>query len=190
MTRNPISRISILAFAAFPGTAIPVIRSHTVIYAGNRIGNNFQTGHNVVIRENNVIGDDCAIGTHGEIAFEVRIGNNVKLHSDCHVYEWTIIEDDVRFNPGVYVLNTKYPYRPGEAPVIEPVVIRQGAIIAARAVLMPGVCIGRHALVGAGALVTKSIPDFTVAYGSPAVCKGDIRTMKDADGKSLYEVKE
>lgn len=166
-----------------------VIRSHTVIYAGNRIGRNFQTGHNVIIRENNIIGDDCAVGTHGEIAFDVRIGNNVKFHSDCHIYERTIIEDDVRFNPGVFVLNTKYPYRPGEAPAIEPVVIRQGAIIAARAVLMPGVCIGRHALVGAGALVTKNIPDFTVAYGSPAVCKGDIRMMKDATGKPLYEVK-
>jgi acetyltransferase-like isoleucine patch superfamily enzyme len=167
-----------------------VIRSHTVIYAGNRIGKNFQTGHNVIIRENNTIGDGCAIGTHGEIAFEVRIGNNVKFHSDCHIYERTVIEDDVRLNPGVFVLNTKYPYRPGEAPVIDPVVIRQGAIIAARCVLMPGICIGRRALIGAGSLVTKSIPDFAVAYGSPAVCKGDIRMLKDETGKSLYEVVE
>lgn len=166
-----------------------VIRSHTVIYAGNRIGKNFQTGHGVVIRENNIIGDDCAIGSQGEVAFEVRIGNNVRFHSDCHIYERTVIEDDVRLNPGVFVLNTKYPYRPGEAPEIEPVIIRQGAIIAARCILMPGVCIGRHALIGAGSLVTKNVPDYAVAYGSPAVCRGDIRTMKDSTGKPLYEVK-
>jgi len=167
-----------------------LIRSHTVIYAGNKIGSRFQTGHQVTIRENNIIGSDCAIGTYGELAFDIKIGNNVKFHSDCHIYEGTLVEDDVRFNPGVFVLNAKYPYRPGQKTRIEPVVIRRGAIIAARCTLMPGVQIGRCAFIGAGSLVTKSVPDFAVVYGRPAAIRGDIRTLKDSSGTLLYEVKE
>lgn len=164
-----------------------IIRDHTIIYAGNKIGKNFQTGHHVVIRENNEIGDDVSIGTFGEIAFNVKIGNNVKFHSDCHIYEDTIIEDDARFNPGVYILNTKYPYRPGEKPIIEPVVVRKGAIIAARAILMPGIEIGKYSLVGAGSLVTKNVPKYAIVYGRPAIVKGDIRDLKNKDGTQAYK---
>jgi acetyltransferase-like isoleucine patch superfamily enzyme len=167
-----------------------IIRSHTVIYAGNRIGSDFQTGHHVTLRENNMIGNNCAIGTYGEMSFNIKIANNVKFHSDCHIYEDTIIEEDVRFNPGVFVLNTKYPYRPGQKPTIDPVIIRHSAIIAAKCTLMPGVQIGRYALIGAGSLVTKNVPDFAVAYGHPAVHRGDIRMLKDSTGQLLYEVKE
>jgi acetyltransferase-like isoleucine patch superfamily enzyme len=162
------------------------IRSHTIIYAGNKIGNNFQTGHHVVIRENNEIGNYVSLGTFGEIAFNVKIGNNVKFHSNCHIYEDTVIEDDVRFNPGVYVLNTRYPYRPGQKPVIEHVLIKKGAIIAAMSVLMPGVEIGKYALVGAGSLVIKNVPDYAVVYGHPAVIKGDIREIKNKKGELQY----
>lgn len=166
------------------------IRSHTVIYAGNIIGKNFQTGNHVIIRENNNIGEDCSIGTYGELGFNIKIGNNVKLHSDCHIYEDTIIEDNVRFNPGVFVLNTKYPYRPGEKPVIEPVTIKDGAIIAAGSTLMPGIIIGKQALIGAGSLVTKSVPDHALAYGHPATVKGDVRDIKDSKGRKAYGFRE
>jgi len=165
-----------------------VIRSHTIIYAGNKIGKNFQTGHHVIIRENNQIGNDVTIGSFGEIAFNVKIGNNVKFHSDCHIYENTVIEDDARFNPGVYILNTKYPYRPGEHPIIEHAIIRQGAVIAARSILMPKIEIGRYALVGAGSLVTKNVPEYAIVYGRPAVIKGDIRDLKNSDGTQIYKV--
>ena len=165
-----------------------VIKEYTIIYAGNKIGNNFQTGHHVLIRENNEIGDNVSIGSYGEIAFNVKIGNNVKFHSDCHIYEETVIEDDVRFNPGVFVLNTRYPYRPGKKPIIEPVIIRKGAIIAARVILMPKVEIGKYALVGADALVTKDVPEYTIVYGRPAEVKGDIRNLKNLDGTKIYQI--
>jgi acetyltransferase-like isoleucine patch superfamily enzyme len=166
-----------------------VIRSNTIIYSGNLIGNNFQTGHNIVIRENNEIGNNFNIGTFGEIAFRVRIGNNVKFHSNCHVYEHTIIEDDVRFNPGVYILNTKYPYRPNQKPIIDPVIIKKGAIISACSIIMPGVEIGKYALIGADSLVTKNVPDYAIVYGHPAIIKGDIRELKNKNGKIQYNLK-
>ncbi|MEK6932302.1 MAG: transferase [Nanoarchaeota archaeon] len=165
-----------------------IIRDNSIIYAGNKIGNNFQTGHHVLIRENNNIGDNVSLGTFGEVAFNVIIGNNSKFHSDCHIYEGTLIEEDVRINPGVYILNTKYPYRPGEKPLISPVTIRKGAIISAGSILMPGIEVGRYSLVGAGSLVSKNVSEYAVVYGRPAVIKGDIRELKNPDGSQAYLV--
>ena len=71
------------------------IRSGTVIYAGTRIGNNFQTGHNVVIREENEIGDDVCIWSNTVLGYGCRLGNRVKLHCNITVGEFTVIEDDV-----------------------------------------------------------------------------------------------
>src|SRR5437016_3437511 len=71
------------------------IRSHTVIYAGNRIGASFQTGHSVMIRELNEIGDDVSIGTHSVIEHHVKIGNRVRIHSNVFIPEYSILEDGV-----------------------------------------------------------------------------------------------
>ncbi len=165
-----------------------VIRDHTIIYAGNKIGNNFQTGHHVVIRESNIIGNDVSIGTFGEFAFNIKIGNNVKFHSGCHVYEYTIIETGARFNPGVYILNTKYPYRPNKDPEISNVLVKENARISAKCILMPGVIIGKWSLVGAGSLVTKNVEDYALVYGRPAKVKGDIRNIKDENNNQVYDV--
>lgn len=164
-----------------------IIRSNTVIYAGNKIGSNAMIGHHVVMRENNEIGNKFKIGSFGEIAFNVKIGNNVSFHSDCHVYEETVIEDNVRFNPGVNVLNTKLPYRPGKKPIIEGVNIKEGAIVTARSTLMPGVVIGKRSLVGAGSLVTKDVPEYAVVFGRPAKFSRDIRELKDESGEPHYK---
>lgn len=163
-----------------------IIRSHTVIYAGNKIGNCFKTGHHTVIRENNYIGNDVSIGTYSEIAFNVNIGNNVKIHSDCHIYENTIIEDDVRMNPGVFILNTKYPYPKKAKSVLDGCKIRKGAVIAARSTIMPGVEIGSNTLIGANSLVLNNVAPYSIVYGNPASFKKDIRDIKDKDGNSLY----
>jgi len=163
-----------------------VVRGHSTIYGGNNIGDNFQTGHYVFIRENNKIGDNVSIGSYSEIAFDVKIGNDVKVHSDCHIYEETVIEDGARLNPGVFVLNTKYPYRPGKEPEIESVIIKEKAKIGACSIIMPGVTIGKEALIGAGSLVTKDVPDYAIAFGRPAQVKGDVRELKDKEGKPRY----
>ena len=71
-----------------------VIRSHTIIYAGTRIGARLQTGHSVLIRENTRIGDDCSIGSGSVVEFKVVMGNRVRLHSQCFVPEYSVLEDD------------------------------------------------------------------------------------------------
>ena len=145
-----------------------ILRSHTVVYAGNRIGENFQTGNKVNIRESNEIGNNVSVGTLSVIEHHVRIGNNVRMHSQVFVPEYTVIEDDAWLGPSVVVTNAKYPLSKDVKETLAGPVIRKGAKIGANATILPGVVIGVNSLVGAGSVVTKDVPDNAVVAGNPA----------------------
>ena len=81
------------------------IRRGTIIYIGSRIGSNFETGHNVVIREENIIGDNFRIWNNSVIDYGCQIGNNVKIHNKVYVAQFTVIEDDVFIAPGATCAN-------------------------------------------------------------------------------------
>jgi acetyltransferase-like isoleucine patch superfamily enzyme len=144
------------------------IRSHSVIYAGNVIGCNFQTGHAVMIREKNIVGDDVSIGTHSIIEHHVKIGNQVRIHSDVFIPEFSILEDGCWVGPNVVFTNAMYPLSPSAKENLKGPRLMMGAKIGANATLLPGVTIGRNALVGAGAVVTQDVPDNAVVVGNPA----------------------
>lgn len=145
-----------------------LIRSHTVIYAGNRIGLRFQTGHGVLIREENDIGDDVSIGSGSIIEHHVRIGSRVRLHSNVFVPEFSVLEDDCWLGPNVVLTNAKYPRSPDVKEKLAGPTIGPGAKIGANATLLPGVQIGRRALIAAGAVVTRDVPPEAVVAGNPA----------------------
>lgn len=145
-----------------------VLRSHTVIYAGNRIGANFQTGNKVNIRESNEIGDNVSIGTLSVIEHHVRIGNGVRMHSQVFVPEFTVIEDGAWLGPNVVITNAKYPLSPRVKETLAGPVVKKGAKIGANATILPGLVIGENAFVGAGAVVVKDVPDNAVVAGNPA----------------------
>lgn len=145
-----------------------VIRSHTVIYAGNIIGAGFQTGHGVNIREHNTMGDNVSIGTHSVIEHHVTIGHNVRIHTKVFVPEFSVLEDNCWLGPGVMVTNAKYPQSNGVKDRLKGAHIERGAIIGANAVLLPGIRIGAGAIIGAGAVVTKDVPAGVVVAGNPA----------------------
>lgn len=145
-----------------------VIRSHTVIYAGNVIGDDFQTGHGALVREENRIGNNVSIGSHTIVEHHVTIGDNVRLHSNVFVPEFSILEDDCWIGPNVVITNARYPRSRNVKEQLRGATIRRGAKIGANATLLPGVVIGANALVGAGAVVTRDVPEGAVVVGNPA----------------------
>lgn len=140
------------------------IRSGSVIYQSVSIGHRFETGHHVVIREENEIGNSVSIWTNSIVDYGCRIGSQVKIHSHCYLAQYTVIEDDVFIAPGVIFANDKYPV----SSHLEGPQVRRGARIGVNVTLLPGVVIGKEALVGAGSVVTKDVPDRTVVVGNPA----------------------
>jgi len=145
-----------------------IIRSHTVIYAGCNIGNEFQTGHGVLIRENNTIGDNVSIGSHSVLEIENRIGSNVRIHSNCFIPEFVIIEDGAWIGPSVTVLNVPHPPCPRFADCAKSVHIKRNAKIGGNVTIGPRLTIGRNSLIGMGSVVTTDIPDDVLAFGNPA----------------------
>lgn len=148
-----------------PGT---VLRSHTVLYRGVRVGARFATGHGVLIREGTVVGDDVSIGSHTVLEHHVTVGDRVRIHSACFIPELTVLEDRAWIGPGVRITNARYPNRPDTKANLEGVTVGRDAIVGAAAVLLPGVRIGADATVGAGAVVVRDVPDGAIVVGNPA----------------------
>jgi acetyltransferase-like isoleucine patch superfamily enzyme len=161
-----------------------VIRSHTVIYAGNVIGDHFQTGHGVMIREENRIGDDVSIGTHSIIEHHVEMGNGVRVHSNAFIPEFSVLEDECWIGPCVVITNARYPRSPRAKEMLQGPLVRSRAKVGAGAVLLPGVTIGRDALVGAGTVVVRDVPDGKVVVGNPA------RIINDISKLSAYDIEQ
>lgn len=145
-----------------------LIRSHTVIYAGNKIGKNFQTGNKANIREFNEIGDNVSVGTLSVVEHHVKIGNGVRIHTQVFIPEFTTLEDECWIGPNVVITNAKYPKSPSAKQELKGAYIKKFAIIGANSTLLPGIIIGEHAIVGAGSVVTKDVPTHTVVVGNPA----------------------
>lgn len=145
-----------------------IVRSHTVIYAGNQIGDDFQTGHGVLIREDNQIGHRVSIGSHSIVEHHVLIGDDVRIHSNAFVPEFSVLEAGCWIGPCVVMTNARYPGSPRAKAQLQGVHIERGARIGAGAILLPGVRIGAEALVGAGAVVTRDVLPREVVVGNPA----------------------
>jgi len=145
-----------------------VIRSHTVIYAGNRIGDRFRTGNGVNVRECNEIGSDVSIGTHSVVEHHVVIQSGVRIHSLAFVPEYSVLEEGCWIGPSVTLTNAKYPRSPEVKKQLKGPRIAKNAKIGAQATILPGVVVGENALVGAGSVVTKDIASNAVCVGNPA----------------------
>ena len=145
-----------------------VIRSGTVVYGGNRIGNNFQTGHGVLVREENKIGNNVSVGSHSVIEHHVKIGNGARIHSNAFVPEYSLLGDNSWIGPGAVLTNARYPRSVNVKQTLKGPKIRSGAKVGANATILPGVIIGKDALVGAGAVVIENVPSRKVVVGNPA----------------------
>lgn len=144
-----------------------VIRSHTVIYAGNTIGADFQTGHGALLREENTIGDHVSIGSHTVIEHHLTIGNHARIHSSAFLPEYTILEERTWIGPHVVFTNVLHPMCHGVSHCIKGPVIRRGAKIGAAVTILPHVEIGEMTVIGSGSVVVDSMPARSVVVGTP-----------------------
>ncbi len=165
------------------------LRSGTVIYAGSTIGANFQTGHNVIIREENAIGDQVEIWSNSIIDYGCRIGDQVKIHANVYIAQFTTVEDNVFLAPGVTIANDPHPLCRQCTQENGPI-IKSGARVGINVTILPGVVIGERSLVGAGTVVTKDVPARAVFFGNPGrVVKGvdDLHCPNDPDGRAYVD---
>ena len=152
--------------------------------------------HLAQIRENARIGRGCIIGRGAYVGPGVVIGDHVKLQNYALVYEPARLEDAVFIGPSAVLTNDVYPRSVGVTGQLkrpadwdaEAVVVREGASVGARAVILAGVEIGRWALIAAGAVVTRDVPDFGLVAGVPArrigwVGRAGVALMPDGDSR-------
>jgi len=145
-----------------------------------KIGPGTRIWHQVQIREGAVIGSECILGKGAYVDLNVRIGDRCKLQNSVFVFHGFNLEDGVFLGPGVMLLNDKNPrainadgsLKSDSDWTTSEAIVRHGAAVGGGAVVLPGVSIGRFALVGAGAVVTREVPDHGIVAGNPARLKG------------------
>ena len=165
------------------------IRSGTNIYLGSRIGKGFETGHNVVIREENEFGDDCQVWSQTIIDYGCKIGNGVHIHSHVYVSQYTTIEDGVFIAPRAVLLNDPHPGCKFSRQCMRGPTIRKNAVIGGGSVILPMVTIGEGAVIGGGSVVTKDVPAGAVVYGNPARVHGLRGALKCRTGHTVKPYK-
>lgn len=160
------------------------IRSHSVLYAGSSFGDGLETGHRVVVRERTRAGSGLRLGTLGDIQGDCTIGDYARLHSGVFVAKGSRLGHFVWLMP--HVLLTNDPTPPSE--VCLGCTVEDYAVLAARAVLMPGVRVGRRALVAAAACVTEDVTEGMLVAGVPAreIGRADRVRLRDGSGRSAY----
>lgn len=168
-----------------------VVREYAIVRSGTKIGERTVINPFAHIEENCRVGSDCFIGTHANLREETcigngsvfgtlsqsegknRIGERVRIHTCCHITQGAIIDDYVFIAPFFMGANTKrIAYARSIPKIVDGYRIGFGARIGVSVTVMPGITIGREALVGAGSLVTRDVPDYAIVYGAPATIKG------------------
>lgn len=158
------------------------IHETAIIESGVVIGAGSSVWDNVHIRRDARLGEECIIGEKTYIAYEVRLGNRVKINAFVYICNAVTIEDGVMISAGTIFTNDRFPRAttsdlkqlrssaPDEHTL--PTLVREGATIGAGCVIGNDLTIGRFAMVGMSALVTKSVPDFHLVLGHPAKSVG------------------
>jgi len=121
-----------------------------------------------IILEKAVIGKNCNINSHTFIENNVRIGNNVTVKCGVYLWDGIQLDDDVFIGPNVTFTNDKYPQSKKYPDEFQSILVKKGASIGANATILGGIVIGENSLIGAGSLVTKSVPPNELWVGNPA----------------------
>jgi acetyltransferase-like isoleucine patch superfamily enzyme len=151
------------------------IRAGSIIYCDVVVGENFQVGHNALVRERTRIGRHVVVGTNTVIDGNVDIGDFVKIESSCYIPTHTRIGSRVFFGPNVVLTNDRYPLKMRDTYRPEGPTVQDGVTLGAGVVVCPGVTIGEGSFIAAGAVVTKHVPARSFVTGVP----GRLRPLPD-----------
>lgn len=165
-----------------------------VIDEGAQIGRGTRIWHFCHLMEGAVVGEDCNIGQNVFIDNNTHIGNRVKIQNQVSVYNGVTIEDDVFLGPSMVFTNVINPRSFIERKEeFQPTYVRRGATLGANSTVICGVEIGEYAMVGAGAVVTRSVLPYALVKGNPArqtgwVSKGGYKLQFDEFNKAVCPV--
>ena len=157
-----------------------------VVDEGAEIGSGTKIWHFAHILSGTKIGARCVISQNVMIGPKVVIGNGCKIQNNVSIYEGVTLEDDVFCGPSMVFTNVLYPRaHVNRRDEFLPTLVRQGATIGANATIVCGNTVGAYAMVGAGAVVTRDVPDFALVLGAPAVRIGWVSRSGDRLGPDL-----
>ncbi len=140
-----------------------------IIDQGCKIGDGTKIWHFSHIMPNCTIGNNCNIGQNVVVSPDVVLGNNVKVQNNVSIYTGVICEDDVFLGPSMVFTNVINPRSAiARKNEYKTTLVKQGASIGANATIVCGNTIGRYSFIGAGAVVTKNVPDYALVTGNPA----------------------
>jgi UDP-2-acetamido-3-amino-2,3-dideoxy-glucuronate N-acetyltransferase len=149
------------------------VHSSSYVDESVQIGNNTKIWHFCHISKDVSIGNDCSFGQNVFIASNVNIGNKVKVQNNVSIYTGCEIEDEVFLGPSCVLTNVTNPRsQVNRHSLYESTIFRRGCTIGANATIVCGIEVGRYAFVGAGTVVTKSVPDYALIIGNPGRQKG------------------
>jgi len=139
-----------------------------VIDEGAVIGNGTKIWHFSHIMSGAMLGENCTIGQNVFIAPQAELGNNVKVQNNVSIYTGVVCEDDVFLGPSCVFTNVINPrsFIPRKEE-FRRTLVKKGATVGANATVICGVTIGEYAMIGAGAVVTKAVPDYALIAGNP-----------------------
>jgi len=149
------------------------VHESSYVDEGAEIGAGTKIWHFCHIMPRAKIGERCNIGQNVLVSSDVTLGNNVKIQNNVSLYTGVIVEDDVFLGPSMVFTNVinprSYVNRKDE---YKTTLVRRGASIGANATIVCGITLGRYCFIGAGAVVTKDVPDYALVYGLPASIRG------------------
>lgn len=138
------------------------------------IGDGTKVWHFTHVMRGTRIGRNCSLGQDVLVGPNVKVGNNVKIQNNVSVYEGVVLEDDVFCGPSCVFTNVDRPRSgfPTDRSKYLNTVVKRGATIGANATIVCGHTLGEYCFIGAGAVVTKDVPDHALVYGNPARIHG------------------